>query len=58
MSGRLATALAALSMGLFQAFRMTDEELLALEGVGQAMLEEIRVIQMGNSLFAAVIRCG
>ena len=56
MSGRLASALAAHSLSLYQAFRMTDEELLSLEGIGPVTVDEVRVIQMGQSLSAAMIR--
>lgn len=58
MSGRLARVLAEHDLGLYQAFRMSDEELLALEGVGPATVEEVRVIQFGQSLSAATIRVG
>ena len=58
MSGRLASALAQHSISLFQAFRMTDDELLALEGIGPATVDEVRIIQMGQSLSAAMIRVG
>ena len=55
MSGRLASALATHNLTLFQSFRMSDEELLALEGVGSATVQETRIIQAGNSLSASVV---
>ena len=55
MSGRLASALAQHSISLFQAFRMSDEELLALEGTGPVTVDEVRIIQMGSSLSAATV---
>ena len=58
MSGRLANALSQHSLTLYQAFRMTDEELLALEGIGPATVDEVRIIQMGQSLSAAMVRVG
>jgi len=37
---------------------MTDDELLSLEGIGPATVDEVRIIQMGQSLSAAMIRVG
>jgi len=58
MSGRLASALAQHSLTLYQAFRMTDDELLSLEGIGPATVDEVRIIQMGQSLTAAMVSAG
>jgi len=58
MSGRLATLLANNSMTIWQLFAMDDDELLAIDGAGTDILDEVRVMQMGRSLSANVLRCG
>lgn len=49
---RLQTTLKRNGLTLFQAFRMTDEELLEIRNLGAGTLQAIRELQYGKSLTA------